>query len=51
MNNPEKTERGNQVWTIQRKPKGAIKYEHSRENRKRQSSMDNPKKTEKGNQV
>ena len=25
MDNPEKTERGNQKWTIQRKLKGAIK--------------------------
>jgi hypothetical protein len=33
MDNPEKTERGNQEWTIQRKPK-------------RQSRMDNPEKTE-----
>ena len=31
MNNKEKSERGNQVWTIQRKPKGAIKYGQSRD--------------------
>jgi hypothetical protein len=37
MDNPEKTKRGNQEWTTQRKPKG-------------QSRMDNPEKNQKGNQ-
>ena len=37
MDNPEKNEKGNQQWTIQRKTKG-------------QSTMDNPEKNEKGNQ-
>jgi hypothetical protein len=31
MENPEKTERGNQEWRIQRKPKGAIKNGESRD--------------------
>ena len=46
MENPEKTERGNQEWRIQRKPKGAIKNGESRENQKGQSRMENPEKTE-----
>ena len=37
MDNPEKNEKGNQQWTIQRKMKG-------------QSTMDNLDKSEKGNQ-
>ena len=42
----EKTERSNQEWTNQRKPRGAIKNGQTRENREKQSRMDKPQTLE-----